>query len=657
MDTDDTFLGAVQEIDHSNRAEIVANTLHAAKPQVNQSGKSESISNQGIRRLNVHADLISFLVIPNRQNKITKLEEKIEKTIRSLVGESLLNLNFESIESRTCCNCDKECSNSKESLSIFCSQKCAKDAERKYLKQFTNEHKLKFVNTKSANPLTEMMVEGNGAEISIVKAIEIVNNWLAIESNQNENDPFIWVLIDNFRKRKISYVDRTKIDGLTVLNPDLVELLIDLDSKLCSENEYKFPLETDAVVELLSEYSANFEVRQFIRVLNEKQFLNSIKFIDRFTLCYFGAPSEVLDAVGERIFLDTDRLKSWISQVFEDKTEDLHQFADEVCFASSCMDFWPNMSIFIYPWIDFHPDLASREVLQKRYISRLILSVTKSNSKSKSPMLQWLRELVFFYFELEASKARTARGRYSETFQVSRERARQISHASKPLLDYLRESEKERHDVGVFEAKDRLSQYIRLHPGSTQSELANLSGADTSLGKWFNQNYGHLILDLSGPANDSQSSQKRIDVLESLRAASTLYWPLTSKRYGEVLNAGFVSGVSVQRILQIFGTWKNACDEAGVECGETLREGYTRDFSYDECIKFVGDFLINESHRGNLAGYVFWRANHQTPDRVPSIGTLKNRISRDWAIIVRLALEELRKNWFNADLKESPNEQ
>lgn len=629
---------------------------HATKPQISQLGNPKSIVSHRIRRPNVHADLSSFFVIPNRQEKLAKLENEIEKTIQLVVGESLLRLDLESIKSRTCSNCDEECSDLEKSLSIFCSQKCVKDAEQRYLKQFTNDHKLKFKTTKSPNTITEMMVEGNGAEISVVNAIEIVVNWLVFDSGQNVSDSSIWVLIDEFKKRNISYIDETKIDGLTVLDQDLVELLIDLDRKLYSENEYRFPLQTDSVIELLSKYSLNHEVRQFIRVMNGKEFLNSIKFIDRFTLCYFGAPSEVLEAVGERIFIDTDRLKSWISRAFEDKSEELHQFADEICFASSCMDFWPNMSILVYPWIDFDPGLASREVIEKRYLSRLVLSITKSNSNSKSQMLQWMRELVFFYFELEASKARTARGRYSETFQVSRERARQISHASKPLLDYLRRLEKERHDVGLFEAKDRLSQYIRSHPGSTQNELVELFGANIKFRKWFDQNHAHLILVELDSSSEIAPDSIREDVLESLREASTMSWPLSSKSYSDLLISGFVSGVTSQRILQIFGTWKNACDEAGVECGETRREDYTRDFSRDECLKFVCDYLMDENHHGTSQGYMSWRENHQTPDRVPSFGTLRNRIDRYWATIARLALVELRAKWFEIGFKELSNE-
>jgi hypothetical protein len=631
------------------------NTTHEISSQISQQGNSKSISSFSKRRPDANADFGSFFVIPNRQEKLEKLEERIEKVMQLVAGESLSMLDLKSIEFRMCPNCGRECFESEKNLSIFCSLKCVKGAERRYLKQLTNEHRLKLVDKKSIKTLTGIMVEGDGTEISVVKAIEIVVNWLVNESGQNVSDSSIWMLIDDFKRRKISYIDRTKIDGLTVMSPDLVKLMIDLKGNSQSENEYKFPLRTESILEELTRYSDNPEVRQFVKKINEKRFLNSIRFIDRFTLCYFGAPSVVLEAAGERVFLDTDRLKSWIYTEFEDKSEELLQFADELCFASSCIDFWPNMSILVYPWIDFDPTRSTPEVIQKKFLSQLILSITSANSKSKSQMLQWLRELVFFYFELEAPKARTARGRYSETFQVSRERARQISHASKPLLDYLRRYEKEIHDVGEIEGKDRLSKYIWSHPGSTITEIDGLFIGDASLRRWFDRNYGHLILNPSVPSIDLEASLKRVDVLESLRAASTLYWPLTTKKYEKAINSGFVSGVSKVRIMQIFGTWKNACDEAGVECGETLRGEYTREFSSDECIKFVGDYLMDDGYKGNIAGYGSWRENHQTPDRVPSYGTLLNRLSRDWAIVTHLALESLRNQWLGADLEDSPN--
>jgi hypothetical protein len=510
-----------------------------------------------------------------------------------------------------------------------------------------------FSDMKSLNTITGMMVEADDASIQVYKAIEIVNNWFAFESDTNVSDPSIWALIDSFQRKKISFVERTKVDGLTVLDPDLVDFLIDLDKELYSRNEFEFPMQTKAVVKKLSGLNDNHDIQQFVRLMNDKRLLNSIRFIDRFTLCYFGAPSSVLDAVGERIFIDSDRLKSWIHLTFEGESEELLQFADEVCFASACMDFWPNMSIFVHPWIDFDPALASSRVIRAGYFSKLILSI--ASKKSKNQLDSWLRELILFFFELEAPKARTARGRYCETFRVSKERARQISQASKAHLEYLRGFELKRNSDGVVETKTRLIEFIRSHPGCTRAELADLISSDESLSRWLDQNYGHLILARLESIEELTFDVKRVDVLESLRAASTLSWPLTTKGYSDLLKAGFVNGVSSQRILQIYGTWKIACDEAGVECGETIRTDYTRDFSIAECIKFVGDYLTDENSNGTVNGYMLWREKHQTPDRVPSFGTLRNRIDRYWVNIVQTALRELRNQWFDADLEESAN--
>jgi hypothetical protein len=111
--------------------------------------------------------------------------------------------------------------------------------------------------------------------------------------------------------------------------------------------------------------------------------------------------------------------------------------------------------------------------------------------------------------------------------------------------------------------------------------------------------------------------------------------------------------LSSQRVLQLFGSWKSACDLAGVECGETLRETYNRDFSEDECLRFVASYLQNKDLKSTQDGYVIWRENHETPDRVPSIGTVRNRISRDWGVVTNRALYILRSQWFDKEKQES----
>lgn len=624
---------------------------HEKIPQVNQN----RFINRKIDTTNLAGDFSSFFMISNRSDKMGSLERKIEEILSSVLGKTFLTLELEAIKDRGCPLCDKELTHFETYSSIFCSQKCLKSAEQNFLKQLTNYSKLKFTNTDLPNQIAGVSVAGNVAEISLGKIQEMIIDWLSPEPIENNRDSAIWSLIDNYKLGNITFVEGIEVEGLTVLNPEFMTHLKNVDKKGYLGETYDLPIPTDEVVALLSNYSKEVEVSKHIRLINDKKFLTSKRFIDRFTLCYFGASPEILEAVGEKIFLDTDRLKSWIFYTFKENSDEFAIFADELCFAMASLDVWPNMAILIHPWLNYPAPLTAADSSQRKYLARLILSITRENSKCKHELLNWLRELVYLNFEIDAPKTIRARRKYSETFKVSRERARQISLAIQPLIDYLRESEIEKYDIDFLKVKDRLSKYIRLHPGSKQDELVKLFGIDTSLWKWFDLNFGHLVLIPSDPSFDSEIQLKRVDVLDSLRAASTLYWPLTSKKYGEAINMGFVSGVSMPRILQIFGTWKNACDEAGVECGEPLREEYTRDFSRDECIKYAGDYLMDEQSNGTASGYISWRENHQTPDRVPSFGTLRNRIDRYWTAIVRTALEELRNQWVDADLEESIN--
>ncbi len=595
---------------------------------------------------------ISFLF--NRKKNWRVASEIKEKRIQSILkidSRFFRNIGLKVKNARFCPSCGSDSSQFEVQEYIFCSSKCKKSAEQKTMEYLSSELKLKFKSSNKFLTASKSFRDSQSNEILVSEILNIILDWFSSESCDNSADAEILNLVDDYRRGKVSLKVGGSSASFTVIDEDLTKVILKTQPQKNLESKFPFPLATSEVFELLTEFYGIQDVDNFLTLMSMKKFLYSNKFIDGFTLCYFGASSDLISAVGDRVFLNTDRLRSWIRSRSFTNVESLLEFTDQLSFASSSLKVWPNMSILIYPWICFPSSLAISNDVQRSYLAKLITEMVRN--VKRQDLKAWCREISYFNFEIDTGKEIKARRQYSETFNVSRERARQVSLPSKPLSDYVLSLQKDIYEFGVMKARDQLSVYIRSHPGITFKELDNLFSIDNVSRQWLRQKYRHLMLDESHRDDEPRSRLNRVDVLKSLRAASTLHWPLTAKKYQQALDAGFIDGVSSYRVLQIFNTWKNACDEANVECGEPLRHDYTRDFSINECLHFVGEYLKDENYNGTHAGYSIWRKNHQVPDRVPSVGTLRNRMGdRSWAGIVRSALENLREHWSAEILKE-----
>ena len=140
-----------------------------------------------------------------------------------------------------------------------------------------------------------------------------------------------------------------------------------------------------------------------------------------------------------------------------------------------------------------------------------------------------------------------------------------------------------------------------------------------------------------------------MDILDSLRAASLLSFPLTANAYDHLVADGFVNGVSSMRIVQVYGSWREACRRADVEPGEALKNvDYVRKYAVKDMIHVVGQFLLDDDKEGRVGGmhsFGPWRERQEFSDSLPSAGTIRNQVDPSWKAVKRLALLELRKSW------------
>jgi hypothetical protein len=237
---------------------------------------------------------------------------------------------------------------------------------------------------------------------------------------------------------------------------------------------------------------------------------------------------------------------------------------------------------------------------------------------------------------------------------LTRERVRQILKNLGIDKHFLaeREAVSAREDN---EKIDAIGRWIATHPGCTPAEIAIEFGIpENDVTGMIPEKSYHLVLDsrfeqVAREAEARQATRSRI--LQAIRHAATIHeeemqpWQfetlhLTGPRYTSLQKRGLIDGPTLPRILQVFGTWRNACDNAGVLCDESVRDHYERRWSRSEMSRSVADFLVAEGHNG-VSKYDDWARGD---DARPGFGTVRNEFG-GWKSAYEEALRLLRTDW------------
>jgi hypothetical protein len=161
---------------------------------------------------------------------------------------------------------------------------------------------------------------------------------------------------------------------------------------------------------------------------------------------------------------------------------------------------------------------------------------------------------------------------------------------------------------------------------------------------------GDLILDANDIVEEGHRAESaavaatRARALAARQAESLLVAPLSHQNYTSLVRGGRVSGPSVARIVQLFGSWTSACAQAGVRSGDALRRHYSRTWSHEAVIGHVSSFLLEPAHRGASNRYDVWRAARGSKS-TPSLGTVRNMCGARWHDIRTTALRSMRAGW------------
>ncbi len=193
--------------------------------------------------------------------------------------------------------------------------------------------------------------------------------------------------------------------------------------------------------------------------------------------------------------------------------------------------------------------------------------------------------------------------------------------------------------------------FVSQFPGISYGELALLIGRSEDEVRNAAKKVRYLIIDdLEGDDADEPSvNERNRELLDVIRNAGTMEFPLSTDGYDELLRRGFIKGVTSVRIGQIFGSWRRACEIAGVEAPKALRSSYESKWTDQELAEAVARFLAVSEYRGAHHRYDEWRRDTGSDDDTPSSGTLRNRLGPSWKAVRRRGLDILRERWLTAE--------
>jgi len=224
---------------------------------------------------------------------------------------------------------------------------------------------------------------------------------------------------------------------------------------------------------------------------------------------------------------------------------------------------------------------------------------------------------------------------------LTRERVRQILKKLEPDLNF----EEIRIETQLREQHEFNQQFHQIHQSICDkwnefqvlkfSEIANfLDTPEWKVRKSLSPvQYVYLQANEERKVAQSWTDEQ---CLESLRVAATYSFPLTVLKYRKLLEVGEVSGPTPALMWQRFGSWVAACELAGVEYGEAMRE-YNRTWSDVELVKFVRRFMHSrEDGKWAIEKYEDWRRLPEIEG--PSAALMRLRLGT-WSEIRVLALE------------------
>ena len=225
----------------------------------------------------------------------------------------------------------------------------------------------------------------------------------------------------------------------------------------------------------------------------------------------------------------------------------------------------------------------------------------------------------------------------AEILGISHEAVRRsIMRSGGPDVKQIRELKANRQADHVRQLRGLIRRVVVSMPGASVTEIAQEAGIDENdVRPNLTQLGTKLVRDLRTKEIPPLWTDEHL--LQALRIASTKSTPLTVAAYDALVAQNQIDGPTGQTFYKRFGSWREACEEAGVQSGEAVRDNYVREWSEADLRAIVVNFLFSPEHDGYMESLKKWL--EEQPD-APSMATIRNRLGK-WGSMKQKAIEEI----------------
>lgn len=172
--------------------------------------------------------------------------------------------------------------------------------------------------------------------------------------------------------------------------------------------------------------------------------------------------------------------------------------------------------------------------------------------------------------------------------------------------------------IRLAKYKKEIIEFVKKNPDFNRAELAKeIEISLDQLKKFLGQEFKHLASNKEKNLKKKYTDSELIQILRNskLDPNGMLTAAYFLKNGGKPTIAVFISR---------FGSWKNACNLAGVKTGEG-RKSYNREHSKLELLAFVEQYLNDAESNGSALGYDKWQRNFPN---APSLALLRQRLGK-----------------------------
>jgi DNA-binding transcriptional ArsR family regulator len=191
------------------------------------------------------------------------------------------------------------------------------------------------------------------------------------------------------------------------------------------------------------------------------------------------------------------------------------------------------------------------------------------------------------------------------------------------------------HGIGSpSPARDAVLDYVRHHPGLSVDDLSlRLDLSKSSVSRYLRGTEEHrlVVSRKTSPAQKFTDGQMADALKEAFRQLDDRSKGLSRKRYREIMAGKDVPAAATY--IRRYGTWSEACRRAGVTASKARRENYQRDWSNDDIVAAVSEF-IETSGSTSYHAYALWAREHGRPS-----GPLLVQRIGGWASARKLAIQ------------------